>query len=519
LKSGDACAVGRLDGATMEHRAAKVSLVSGLSTLLGLVFQFVSVPVCLHYWGKDAYGGWLALFSAFMVIRGLDGGYTAFVGNKLNYLYHQDALALHEHLSSAVFGVALISVLQLLLVCGTFAFEPLSVMLGMASDHAGLAAKTGLLTLMISWILTGSYLGVVHRLLIPAGLMYQAAWWAMGFQISQFVAIMASALFRLNLLETSALFALAQLAIYVASAWYVRRALPSFAPWLKGARCGLGFADLGRSTFLTASNLVQQGAINGFVLLISALATPSAVPAFTTVRTLTNLWTSATTILSAPLLPDVVRMHAGGEAQKLVTINRAYWVLVGSGVNLGAVLSYPLIPFLYGLWTAHAVTLDGSLLCLLLGSVVVANAGALMALHLNGINSLGVVLGASVVRATLGLGIGAECYGRYGLAAFGMGILAGEFCATMMTAFFFVRYEVVAKGAHLPPSSLGPVSLSTGLVLVFFVGAALGWWTVGAVWLVTLAGVGSAAVWGWYTLEPELQDRLRAIPGKLVGLR
>jgi O-antigen/teichoic acid export membrane protein len=507
-----------MNASPIEYRAAKVSLVNGLSTILGVGFQLVSVPVCLHYWGKETYGSWLALFSAFMLLRGLDGGYAAFVGNKLNYLYHQNTLALHEHLSSAVFGIAIISFLQLALAAGTLILDPLSTVLGMPADHAGPAAKLGLLALMTSWVLTGSYLGIVHRLLIPAGLMYQAAWWAMGFQVCQFAAIMVSAILRLNMLETSLLFALSQLVVYVVSALYVRRALPRFSPWLKGAKGRVGLNDLGHSLFLTTSNLIQQGATNGSVLLVSVLAGPIAVPVFTTVRTLTNLWTAVTTMLSAPLLPDVVRIHVKGEVQKLVAINQAYWVLVGSAVNLGALLSYPLIPFLYGQWTAHAVALDKPLLCLLLGGVVVANSGALMALHLNGINSLRIVLGASAARAILGLGGGALGFRRYGLASFGLGILAGEIVATLLTARYFVKNEVTAKGSRMPGSGFGPVSLSTGSVLLFFVGAGLGWWPVGWVWLLAIIGVASASVWGWNTLESELQNRLKSIPIKIFGL-
>ena len=377
---------------TIEHRAAKVSLANGISTILAVGFQLVSVPVCLHYWGKADYGSWLALLSAFMLLRGLDGGYTTYVGNKLNYLYHQNTVALREHLSSAVYGILVVSLLQLAIAAGTLIVEPLSAMLGMPADHTNsLQSKLGLLSLTASWVLTGSYVGIVHRLQIPAGLMYQAAWWAMAFQICQFAAIMASAMLRLNMLETSLLFAFVQVIIYLASAMYVRHRLPRFCPWLKGANARIGLADLGHSLFLTTSNLIQQSAVNGSVLLVSAMAGSVAVPMFTTVRTLANLWNSVTTILSSPLLPDVVRIHARGEVKKLVAINQVYWVLVGSAVNLGAILSYPLIPFLYGVWTSRAVPLDNSLLCFLLGSVVMANAGALMALHLNGINSLRIV--------------------------------------------------------------------------------------------------------------------------------
>ena len=508
-----------MNGGALEHRAAKVSLVNGISTILTAVFQLVSVPVCLHYWGKETYGGWLALLSAYMLLRGMDGGYGTFVGNKLNLLYHQNTPALREHLSSAVFGIAAISLLQVALAAGTLVFEPLPAVLGMPADRTeGLAAKLGLLALMTSWVLTGSYLGIVSRLLVPAGLMYQSAWWAMAFPVGQFSAIMVSAILRLNLLETGLLCALSQMFITAATARYVRRVLPRFSPWLEGARIRVGLRDLRQSLFLTASTLVQQSGTNGSVLLVSAMAGPIAVSVFTTVRTLTILWNSVTTILSTPLLPDVVRIHANGEVKKLVAINRAYWVLAGSTVNLGAILSFPLIPFLYAQWTAHAVALDQPLLCLMLGSVVVANSGALMALHLNGINSLRIVLGASVARTILGLGGGALGFKYYGLTSFGLGILAGEIVAALITARYFVLYEIKAKGSRMPVSYFGPVSVSTGAALVFFIGAGFGWWSVGYVWLSTIFFIAMASVWGWNTLEPELQSRLKGIPIKLLGL-
>lgn len=507
-----------MNGASLEHRAAKVSLVNGLSTILTVGFQLISVPVCLHYWGKESYGSWLALLSGFTLLRSLDGGFVIFVGNKLNYLYHQSAGALRQHLSSAVFGIAVISCLQLALAAGTLFIDPLSTMLGVPSNQTGaVVARFGLLTLMLSWVLSGSYLGIVHRLLIPSGMMYQAGWWAMEFQICQFAAIMVAAMLRLNMLQTSLLFAISQLGSYVASALYIRYKLPGFSPWLKGARMRVGFRDLGQSLFLTTSNLVQQSAINGSVLMVSALAGPVAVPVFTTVRTLTNLWTSVTTVLSTPLLPDVVRIHAKGEVRKLVAINEAYWVVVGSAVNFGALVSYPLIPLVYGLWTAHGVALDRPLLCLLLGSVVMANAGALMALHLNGINSLRIVLGASIARAVLGLGVGALAFGRYRLAGFGLGILIGEIVATLLTARNFVKHQVVAKGVRLSASDFGPVSLGTGSVLLFFIGAGLGWWDVGLTWMLALTGVAAAAIWGWRTMATESQSRLRGMALRVFG--
>jgi O-antigen/teichoic acid export membrane protein len=502
----------------IEHRAFKVSLVNGFTTILIVGFQMVSVPVCLHYWGKENYGSWLALNSAFLLLRSLDGGYQAYVGNKLNYLYHRSTAALHAHLSSAVFGIAIINALQLVLAAGTLIISPLSAMLGVPVDDAGgLTAGMGLVVLMVSWVFAGSYIGIVHRLLIPAGLMYQAAWWNMETQVCQFIAIMAAAMLRFDMLQTSVLFAISLLVSYLPAAIYVRRKLPVFTPWWKEPKASIGLKDLGQSLLLTSSNLIQQSATNGSVLLISALAGPAAVPVFTTVRTLTNLWTSLTTVLSTPFLPDVVRLHATGETRKLLAINEAYWVVVGTAVNFGALLSYPLIPFLYGQWTAHHVALDRPLLCLLLASVVIANTGALMALHLNGINSLRIGLAASVARAVLGLGGGALCFGHYGLAGFGLGILGGEIVATLMTARYFLKHEVVGNKGRIDASDIGPITLGTGSVLVFFLGAGFGWWGIGGGWFLAMIGVGAASVWGWRTMDKETQNRLGAMAAKIFG--
>lgn len=494
----------------IEQRAAKVSLVTGVSTILAVVFQLTSVPVCLRYWGRAEYGSWLALFSAFLFLRSLDSGYVAFVGNKVNYLYHRDIPALRCHLGSARTGIAVIGVIQLTLAALAAVLPPLASMIGMPGERGGAAAAgLGLLVMTISWVITGSYIGIIHRLMIPAGLMYEAGWWAMALQVSQFAAIMFGASMKMSLLQTSALFAASQLIVYVSSAIYVRRKLPAFAPWWQSADAGTGMADLGRSLMLAAGNLIQQGASNGIVLTVAALAGPVGVPVFTTVRTVANLWATVSTVLTGPLLPDVVRIHAKGEVRKLAAISLAFWVLVGTAVNAGALLAYPLIPMLYGHWTAHSVSLDKPLLCLLLGAVVVANSSALMALHLNGINRLGIVFAASVARAALGLGGGALVYVHFGLTGFGLGILLGEIAATLMTARFFVLHELAEGGVHLPTSSYVPVLLSTGTTLAFFVGTALGWWANRWIWAAAVAGVAAAAFIGWNALDAEVRGRVR----------
>jgi O-antigen/teichoic acid export membrane protein len=498
----------------IEHRAAKVSLVTGLSTFLSVAIQLFSVPICLKFWGKETYGGWLALYAAFMLVRSTDTGFVSYVGNKLNALYHKDQNALREHLASSVAGIAVIAMIQISIgVAAIFSdgiVHLLGVTSGPASDHR---SSLALLVLIGTWALSGSYLGIVHRLLIPTGMMYQAAWWGLGFQVSQFAGIILAAIVHFDLLQTSLLFALIQCSVYFASAIYIRQKLPAYYPWWRGGLAHTGFKDLGRSMFLTASNLIQQGTTNGTVIMIAALSGPAAVPVFTTVRTLANLWTNVTNVLTAPLLPEVVRYHATNEGQKMVTISEAYWVLVGTTVNLGVLSTYPLIGPMYGYWTAHTVALDQSLLCLLLAGVVVMNVGGLLSLYLNGINSLRVVLAAAVIRGVLSLVVGGFLFQYFGLAGFGIGILGGELLALLVMGRVFVTRDLLRQGVSLSLRSLAPITVSTASVLVFLMSDGFGFPLARSIYPVALLGVTAAAVWGWRGLEHGVRSRLVRLIG------
>lgn len=493
----------------IEHRAARVSLVTGLSTLLSVGFQLISVPICLKYWGKETYGNWLALYAAFMLVRSLDTGFVSYVGNKLNTLYHQDQNALREHLASSIIGLAVIGALQLSIGVAAMFSDGLVLLLGVTSDPAtDYRSSLALLVLISTWALSGSYLGIVHRLLIPTGMMYQAAWWSMGFQVSQFAGIILAAMLHFDMLQTSLLFAFVQFSIYLASAIYIRQKLPAYYPWWRGGCTRTGIRDLGRSMWLTASNLIQQGSTNGTVILVSALSGPAAVPVFTTVRTLANLWTNVTNVLTTPLLPEIVRYHATGEGQKMVVISEAYWVLVGTAVNLGVLIAYPLIEPMYGYWTTHAVALDKSLLCLLLASVVVTNVGGLITLYLNGINSLSVMLATSVIRGILSLGIGGFLFYHFRLAGFGMGILGGELLALLVMGRYFVARELIRQNVSMPLRSLVPITVSTVSVLLFLMSEGFASPLAQYLYPFALLGVVTAALWGWRGLDGGVRSRL-----------
>ena len=47
------------------------------------VYQFISVPLFLHYWSKEGYGEWLVLFSIPSLLWSLEGGLAGVASNRM----------------------------------------------------------------------------------------------------------------------------------------------------------------------------------------------------------------------------------------------------------------------------------------------------------------------------------------------------------------------------------------------------------------------------------------------------
>jgi len=201
----------------------------------------------------------------------------------------------------------------------------------------------------------------------------------------------------------------------------------------------------------------------------------------------------------------------------LIATTQAHSVLVGSAVNLGILASYPFIGPLYGTWTNHAIALDRPLLCLLLASIALANAGALMNMYLNGINNLKATVLSTAGRGLLSLVFGGVLLHYLGLAGLGLGILAGELFLLSVIGGVFVRFELAQLGSMLLKAFFGPISVSTASVLIFLGVEASGASTVSGVYPASFAGVVFAAFWGWRKLESGVRHRLEVALDQWVG--
>jgi O-antigen/teichoic acid export membrane protein len=261
---------------------------------------------------------------------------------------------------------------------------------------------------------------------------------------------------------------------------------------------------------MAGANLLTQAGTNGVVMLVSAGLGAAAVPAFTTVRTLANLWTSLGNALITPLFPEVVRYHAQNDARKLVAALEAHWLIANCVVNLSILACLPFIDDAYRTWTAGRVALEPALLSTLLLSVVVGTPGSLIMLYLGGINDLRAVTALYTVRGLVPLGVGLALLPSLGVVGVGVGVVLGELLGPVLVGGLHFRRRLRRFGSVATPR-WQPSAMGTSIAAGFLVLQAIGGPDLPHLRIaygVALLGVLMSVVWGWRGLSPEVRDRV-----------
>jgi O-antigen/teichoic acid export membrane protein len=492
----------------VETRAAKAALAAALSMGLAIALQLISVPICLRFWGEETYGLWLALLALATLVRTFDFGFTAYVGNEINLQYHRDTDELRRTLSSAIWGAILIAGLELLAGVGIVLSGALAELAGIPEPVAR-QGRAGLvfLVLLLGFVSTAPFLGVVHKLLIPAGMLHQGTWWFMGLQIAQSASVVAAASLGLDLTGAAVLFAISQGVIQGGSALYVAHKLPRFLPWWRNPSWKIGMRDLLRSTAVVGATLLTQTGTNGVVMLVSGGLGAAAVPGFTTVRTLSTLWATITNVLTSPLLPDVVRYHAQGEGRKLAAALEAHWLISNAMVNLSILAVLPFLDPLYRAWTGGRVVLDRTLLASLLVAVVVGTPGALVVAFLTSINALRAMSTLFAVRGLVPLAAGAALLPWLGVVGVGVGIALGELLGPVVVGGLYLR-SVLRRYGNDAPLRWQPAAAGTAIASGFLLLQAWRGFHLDLLYAAALLGVTGTVIWGWRAVPEEVRGRV-----------
>ena len=425
-------------------------MVGGLSFFITMGQTVALVPILLKYWGTANYGVWLTLMAGFNLLQTLDLGHQNYVGNQLNVQYHSDLEQFKRTLGSSLYiayflGLMEIGLCLLLVITGTLS-PFLSIPAELITKHQ---LGLGLLLLMGMWFVFGSVGGIVARIMIPSGMLYQSQWLGIGVRLTQFISIVLVAICGGSLLAACFWYAVIQSLLSLLVLWYIRTRLPQFYPWWRGGQFREGFSTLKKSLVLTCNSIGGQLSNSGLLILISALFTSAIIPSFTTLRTLTNTAGTVTTILITALLPDLIRFHATRETEKLASVFNVNWFIGGICVNFGIILVLPLIESVYQIWTKGYLTFNPPLFFMLAVAISLANYGAGLNQYLSGINALRAQSVITFARISVLFLLSYLLSGSCGILSVGIGSVAAELVASVVLPVIFVNRQLAEISVHL----------------------------------------------------------------------
>lgn len=424
---------------TVAQRAVRGSIASAISFFLSLAQTLLLVPVLLQSWGAERYGLWLALQSLYGLIIVLDTGHQTYVGNEFLRLFPTDRGRLRSTLAAGLLGALLLGTFQLAVVLGLTFSGALPWALGQGDQTLPDDAGSVLVLLLVVWIVLGSAGGVLGRLYPAAGQYARSIWLGVASRLLVTGALATAAFAGAGIFEAVLVSSIITLA-YVVFLWRdLRRRFSNLYPFWQGARLREATKNIAHSVVLTGCALLVQLQQHGIIFVLSGQVGLAVIPAYTTTRTLANVFTQAASIVTGPLMPEMVRFSAMKQHQKLADTVRSIWFVTGVPVNFGLCLGLPLYEVLYTTWTRGKMPFDGALFALLAGAISVRCIGAPLTALLAGLNALRAQVWINAAQSAVVLGALLLAAPHWGVRAAGVAVALGEVIGSVVVPLMLMR--------------------------------------------------------------------------------
>jgi O-antigen/teichoic acid export membrane protein len=320
----------------------------------------------------------------------------------------------------------------------------------------------------------GSAGGVLGRLYPAAGQYARSVWWGVVSRLLVTGALAAAALAGAGIFE-AVLASSSVTLIYVVFLWRdLRKRFSELYPFWQGARLQDATKNIAHSVVLTGCALLVQLQQHGIIFVLSGHVGLAVIPAYTTTRTLANVFTQAASIVTGPLMPEMVRFSATKQHDKLADTVRAIWFVTGVPVNFGLCLGLPLYEVLYTAWTRGEMPFDGALFALLAAAISVRCIGAPLNALMAGLNALRAQVWINAAQSAVVLGALLLAAPHWGVRAAGAAVALGEIVGSVVVPVMLMwRIEPEAM-RRLPVRSLLVVIAPSTLVASILLAVAAG---------------------------------------------
>jgi O-antigen/teichoic acid export membrane protein len=350
------------------------SAASWLQIAVNMASQVVLVPIYLSYWDAETYGVWLAVQGIMSTLSMLDLGHQNFLAYEFLRLGDNDRAGLSKYLWSGVVIGVIISLFQIILII-TFIFSgTLAFLLGESGiQDSSLLNLAGIALLLqgFSWLVFATSPGLIGRALAAFGYFPRTAWWAVVAATMTALAPLVAVIMGADLMITS-------LALVLGAAVYSVPIYMDFFKLLRKEKIGFvkpslstGFTNFRKSLPLLGKSLFENVRQQGVRLVLTPLAGPVGLVAFSTMRTGANVALQGLNTIVNPLVPDLMRFLHARDQSRTESAFATIWMLVIGVMAPAIVILQAFIEPLFLLWTQNKVSFDPLLFAFLSFGVLV----------------------------------------------------------------------------------------------------------------------------------------------------
>ncbi len=436
---------------SIEQKSLKGTVLGFFSFVLNTVYSLILIPFFLTYWGDIKYGYFLSIYALIQLMRTLDNGHQIYIGNEFNKYYHTDHKKAQLILSSSVVIAFFLGFLEIVIYVILWKSGFIDKTLGIHFNK-NMFLSIGILSMLAMWCMVGSIGGILARIILAKGLYPESVLFAM---LLKLIEIFILCFFVMKNSEISIVFICIALATFIYSLgvfYWTYLKMPEFFPWWNRFNLSVGVRNFFRSMLITFNGFLEQMNVNGMIFLISSYLSSALVPAFTTVRTMSNTMITMTNLIIQPLIPEMIRLGSEGRKDKIWKIIETNWFFSGLMINVSFLILIPIAGFLFSIWTNGKLLFDQSLFYTLIMSVIMINFGKSLTSYLTGINDLKALTFMTCLRFVLIFGLSSLFIHKYGLISIGISIVIAElFCSGILPYYFTKRHlkDELKKSNHV----------------------------------------------------------------------
>jgi len=404
-------------------------LISGVGSTalrqaIGAIEPVLLVPLFLNAWGSETYGRYLFLVALVSYLALLEFGAQSYVGNMLTIERARGNTALfQEALSESV------SLFLLVTLVGALCFALLaSGALKVAGVPEWLSpGERWVVILLVGHVLVGIPMGI-YCTAYPACGLYTRGLMIGNTTLLIGLAVGAGILYAgFSPFYYAGLTFATRVVLTIVLLWDSRRRIPE----CRNLTLSLENAWKGRRHFSGALyfwllSLAQAVKVQGPVLVIAAVGTPSLISLYATHRALVNVAGYGGATLQGPLWPELSALWGRqrvSEFRSLSFVIMKMTILLTGGL---ALLLWFLVPTLYPIWTGKELTLEPTFFALLLIQGMLAAGWSTSSWCLLAANHHQTIALWSIANSVITIVAASLLIGGYGVVGVGLAILLAD---------------------------------------------------------------------------------------------